>query len=129
MKHFFLHLLLPLLATLFVLPFPISAHSHQDDQQPILINVTLPGQSGNRGSLQIPFEAVLSTEALTITIVFQSEIGYLDVSITNLSTGSSTNTNINSAAGNIGLPVTGGSGLYYIELCATDVIYYGYFTI
>ena len=124
--------LLAFLVTMIV-SFPISLYADEDDgDDGDPIDLTFEQQNGVPigRSLVHPVEAYYNAETGKLLISFSQIEGIVTVVLTNMTTGSFSTAVINTSIGNYVFPVTGGSGLYCLEILISDgARYYGYFII
>ena len=130
MRHFVL-----IITALFFIIQPLPAIQCFDDEETeneeviILVETNEGSLPGFRGPVFIPVEAYYSNSSSGVNIVFLANIGEVVIHLTNMTTGTATQSVVDaSTTGACYLPVTGGSGLYRIEFVTPDgATYYGHF--
>ena len=129
MKKMILYLML--ITCVFFSQFSFAANVDDDDEgEEIIIEYADPGESVNRGIIDIPFQVIYYNQQSCVTIAFTNYIGEITISLTNLLNSTSTNTVIDSTCGNYILPITSESGYYRIDLVTSNgVHYYGFFVV
>ena len=130
MKRIVLYLLMVVPACL---SFPsIAKAQNVPDDEGEVITITIDENSlingPKRTPLLVPITAVYFEMLSNVDVSFAYNIGDVTVTLTNLVSGSSVVTIVDSSAGNTVIPVTLGTGLYRIEFCTEDGVgYVGYF--
>lgn len=131
MKHYVLFLMLSFITTL-SFPFQSFAQDYTEDEEGdeiVIINQDLHGNGSGRDYLPVPIQARLFHSACYIIVKFYTNLGEVNVSFTNLTTGSISTTQVNSCIGEVIIPVTLGSGYYRIDFITPEgPSYFGYFT-
>lgn len=88
-----------------------------------------PGQSYNRSQIVPPIQASLINQSI-VAVTFIYDVGEISIRISNLTTGHSSVTVVDSSFGKCLLPVTGGSGSYCVDFQTENGSYYfGYFLV
>ena len=120
-----------LVCTLAALSFASPCFAQADDEGDVIdIGYIDPGQSQNRSGFIIPLYAVYQSVQSQVCITYSENIGTLDILLRNMTTGTETSLQSNSAAGIEQIPVSFGSGVYYLELVLpSGMILYGFFLV
>lgn len=109
---------------------PVAFADDGEDGDVINVEYSDPGERINRGILDIPVEAILYARQSVISVQFTRNVGSVEIVLSNLSTGVSSNTVVDSSIGNCMIPVTDGTGFYSIEfLIAGGMAVIGYFSL
>ena len=97
----------------------MSSWSAEDDHQfipiAVLDNTVVTGQT-HRAPAFIPIQAYYDGFLTSVCVQFLQNIGDVDVTITNLSTGDYVNYDVDSSTGGTMLPISGEVGTYRIVL-------------
>lgn len=131
MKKIVLLFLLLIPFSLFAEPEWISTSvSDEEDVIEIDISYTPPVTGPKRTPSLIPIDASYHSLLSFIEVVFLSDIGDVDIVITNLSSGTEINYNVSSSIGSANLPIVQTTGYYSITFTSSGGnMYVGYFLI
>lgn len=128
----FILFLIATIATLLFCSTTVSAQDIPDDDGEEIIIVIDDSSQGNghgRSISSVPFNVVFYRTQSYIEVSFiDSSCGDVAISLSNMTTGSNTEMNIDSGSGNTVVPVLMGNGIYIIKLMTSDgVSYLGFF--
>lgn len=117
----------------FICLVAMTSWSAEDDPQfipiAVLDNTIETGQT-HRAPAFIPMQAYYDGFLTSVCVQFLQNIGDVEVTITNLSTGDYVNYNVDSSTGGVFLPISGVEGTYRIVfLLSSGVGYEGEFEI
>ena len=105
----------------------ITSWSAKDDNQfipiAVLDNTVVTGQT-HRAPAFIPMQAYYDGFLTSVCVQFLQNIGDVEVTITNLSTGDYVNYNVGSSTGGVFLPISGVEGTYRIVFLLTSGVEY-----
>lgn len=94
--------------------FVCDSFASSDDEVIVMIPSNHSSNRRPHTKAKIPFEVSYCSETSSVSVLFLHDIGQVEVSIMNVSSGSSHNYVINGNAGFAFLPISGDSGYYII---------------
>lgn len=115
MKRFVLLVSILCLSALFAWP--------NDEGQPIsiyILDYTVETGTTHRDSIAVPILGYYDVFSSTVRVLFLQNIGEVDVTITNLSSGYYEEYDVDSSIGITVIPVDGGNGLYHITFLLSN---------
>lgn len=120
--------------TAFSLSFAFETRMDDDPEEAIPLQFNEHGEGGDgnniRGGVFMPIIATYNPSTSCVCIVFLSNVGDIDIRLTNLTTGGVSYVQANANSGSIFIPIIYGNGFYSLEFISEGTtMYYGYFNV
>jgi hypothetical protein len=94
------------------------------------VNSNTPVSGSHRSPVIIPIRAICYVDLYYVDVLFLSNLGDVEITITNFSYGSSNSYRVHSSVGSVWIPLNFGEGNYVIEFITLGgASYSGYFFI